>query len=91
MIENYNPPKNPFLDIIYQDDDILVFNKSAGLLSVPGRDPKHADSLQKRAQQKFPSALTVHRLDMDTSGLIIMAKNKAARRHLSIEFQERKV
>jgi tRNA pseudouridine32 synthase/23S rRNA pseudouridine746 synthase len=73
MIENYNPPEKPFLDIIYQDDDILLLNKPAGLLSVPGRDPKHRDSLQIRTRQKFPNARTVHRLDMDTSGLIINA------------------
>lgn len=91
MIENYNPPEKPFLDIIYQDDDILLLNKPAGLLSVPGRDPKHRDSLQIRAQQKFPNARTVHRLDMDTSGLIIMANNKSAHRHLSMAFQDRKV
>lgn len=91
MIENYNPPKNPFLDIIYQDDAILVFNKPAGLLSVPGRDPKHSDSLQIRAVEKFEDALIVHRLDMDTSGLIIMARGKQAHRQLSMDFQDRKV
>lgn len=91
MIENYNPPKKPYLDIIHQDDDILVFNKPAGLLSVPGRNPKHSDSLQMRALEKFEDALIVHRLDMDTSGLIIMARGKKAHRHLSIQFQDRKI
>ena len=91
MIENYNPSKIPFLNIIYHDDDILVLNKPSGLLSVPGREVKHHDSLQSRAIEKYPSALNVHRLDMDTSGIIIMALNKAAHRHLSIQFQERNV
>jgi len=91
MIENYNPSQNPFLDIIYQDEDILVLNKPAGLLSVPGREPKHNDSLQSRTQEKFKEALTVHRLDMDTSGIIIMAIGKEVHRNLSQQFQNRKV
>lgn len=87
----YNPPTEPFLDVIYQDDDILVLNKQAGLLTVPGKDPKHADCLETRAQKQFPDALTVHRLDMDTSGLIVMGLNKFAHRHLSLQFQNRNV
>ncbi|MCC3862026.1 pseudouridine synthase [Pseudemcibacter aquimaris] len=87
----YNPPSDPFLEVIYQDDDILVLNKQAGLLTVPGKDPKHADCLETRAQKEFPTALTVHRLDMDTSGLIVMGLNKFAHRHLSLQFQNRNV
>lgn len=90
MIENYLPPQSP-LDIIYKDDDIVVLNKPSGLLSVPGRDPKHHDCIQYRAQKEFKNALIVHRLDMDTSGIIVMALNKKAQRYLSIQFQERKV
>ena len=62
MIENYNPSQNPFLDIIYQDEDILVLNKPAGLLSVPGRDPKHNDSLQTRAKMKFTDWIWTRRV-----------------------------
>ncbi|MBT5186485.1 MAG: RNA pseudouridine synthase [Kordiimonadaceae bacterium] len=91
MIKNYNPPLIPFLDIIYSDADIVVLNKPSGLLSVPGRDPKHRDSLITRVQEENNSALIVHRLDMDTSGLIILALNKETHRHLSIQFQDRKV
>jgi tRNA pseudouridine32 synthase/23S rRNA pseudouridine746 synthase len=91
MILKYNPPLNPYINIIYSDEDIIVLNKPAGLLSVPGRDPKHKDSLMVRVQEKFNTALIVHRLDMDTSGLIIMALHKEAHRHLSIQFQDRKV
>ena len=86
----YSPPIEP-LNIIDQDDDILVLSKPAGLLSVPGRHPDHQDSLQNRVLQKFPSALLVHRLDMATSGLMIMALNKPAQSHLSRQFQQRKV
>ena len=87
----YNPPMEPFLDVIHQDDDVLVLNKPSGLLSVPGRRPEHQDSLQKRAQQQYASATTVHRLDMETSGLVVMALNKPAHVNLSRQFEQRQV
>lgn len=87
---NYQPPSSP-LDIIYQDRLLLVLNKPSGLLSVPGRLPQHRDSLQLRVQQQFPTALTVHRLDMETSGIIIMALNKEVQRDLNRQFAERRV
>lgn len=87
----YQPPMEPYLDVVYRDDDVLVLNKPSGLLSVPGRKPEHKDSLQSRAQAQFPTATTVHRLDMETSGLIVMALNKAAHVHLSRQFEQRLV
>jgi tRNA pseudouridine32 synthase/23S rRNA pseudouridine746 synthase len=87
----YQPPTEPYLDIVYQDDDVLVLNKPSGLLSVPGRRAEHKDSLQSRAQQAFPSATTVHRLDMETSGLLVMALHKASHVHLSRQFEQRRV
>ncbi|MEP1448300.1 MAG: RluA family pseudouridine synthase [Paraglaciecola sp.] len=86
---NYTPPTNPYLQIIAQDDDILVLNKPSGLLSVPGKAKEHADSLQTRVQRVFPCATVVHRLDMATSGLMIMALNKPAHRHISKQFELR--
>ena len=77
----------PYLEIVSQDDDILVLNKPSGLLSVPGK--KHADCLQTRVQRVFPTATVVHRLDMATSGLMVMALNKAAHRHISKQFELR--
>ena len=77
----------PYLDIVFQDDDILVLNKPSGLLSVPGKE--HADCLQARAQKVFPTATVVHRLDMATSGLMVMALNKPAHRHISKQFELR--
>ena len=59
-------------------------------LTVPGKDPLHADCLEKRAQRVFPTAKIVHRLDMATSGLICLALNKAAHSHVSRQFQDRK-
>ncbi len=85
----YAPPMTPMLDVIHEDDSLLVFNKPSGLLSVPGRLLEHKDSLQLRAQSQYPDALTVHRLDMETSGIIVMAKGKEAHRNLSRQFQDR--
>lgn len=81
----------PALDILYRDQDLLVLNKPAWLLSVPGRKPENQDSLALRAQYYFPSATVVHRLDCATSGIMVMALNKACERHLSIQFQKRQV
>jgi tRNA pseudouridine32 synthase/23S rRNA pseudouridine746 synthase len=86
-ILNYNPPLNPYMEIVFQDDDIVIFNKPSGLLSVPGKE--HADCLQARAQTAFPTATIVHRLDMATSGLMVMALNKPAHRHISKQFELR--
>lgn len=85
----YDPPPFPLLPIVYQDDDILVVNKPSGLLSVPGRRAAHQDSMATRAQRVFPTASVVHRLDMATSGLLILALNKAANSDLSRQFRER--
>lgn len=87
----YAPPETPYLTILYQDDDILVLDKPSGLLSVAGRLAIHKDSLQTRVQRVFPTSQVVHRLDMSTSGLMIMALNKASHRHLSRQFQDRKI
>ena len=82
---------DPYLDVVFKDDDILILNKQAGLLTVPGKDPKHADCLEARAQEKYPNALIVHRLDMDTSGLIVLGLSKFSHRHLSLQFQNKNV
>ncbi|WP_462179427.1 bifunctional tRNA pseudouridine(32) synthase/23S rRNA pseudouridine(746) synthase RluA [Pseudoalteromonas gelatinilytica] len=90
MLLNYNPPMTPYLSIVYQDDDLLIVNKPSGLLTVPGKDPKHADCLIARVNRVFPTAKIVHRLDMATSGIICLAMHKEAHRNLSIQFQDRK-
>lgn len=81
---------SPYLDIIYQDDDIVVLNKASGILSVPGRLPEHQDCLQNRVQRVLPTATVVHRLDMATSGIMIMALNKPAHVAISRQFEQRK-
>ena len=85
----YQPPMSPYLDIIYQDEDLVVLNKNSGLLSVPGRLPEHQDCLQHRVQRVLPTATIVHRLDMATSGIIILALNKAAHIAISRQFEQR--
>lgn len=69
----------------------MVVDKPSGLLSVPGRGPEKADCLISRAQDKFPSALIVHRLDMETSGLMVLALNSDVHRALSAQFEAREV
>ena len=79
------------LDIHYEDPDIYVINKPAGLLSVPGRGDDKYDSVQSRCQISAPAAMAAHRLDMATSGLLLIAKHKAAERHYKQEFAARRV
>lgn len=86
----YDPPMVPQLDILHADDQILVLNKPCGLLSVPGKAEAHKDCLEARAQAAFPNARIVHRLDMDTSGVLVMAMNPQAHRHLGLQFERRK-
>lgn len=86
----YAPPAGP-LKIVHQDEALVVLDKPSGLLSVPGRGPAHADSLASRVQAEFPDARIVHRLDMATSGLIVLARGAAMERALSIAFQKRQV
>lgn len=85
----YNPPTKPYLDIIYQDEDIVVLNKPSGLLSVPGREKKNWDSLALRILRVWPTACVVHRLDMATSGIIVLAMRKSAQSHMGRQFQQK--
>lgn len=85
----YRPPTEPWLDILYEDEDIIAINKPSGLLSNPGRDPLHYDSAWSRIKAVYPNAELVHRLDMSTSGLIVFGKHKVAECHLKMQFRER--
>ena len=85
----YNPPKDP-LSVVYKDDDLLVLSKPSGLLSVPGKAEDHQDSLETRARKEFPDALLVHRLDLETSGVFLMARNKDTQANLGKQFERRK-
>ena len=76
---------------IHEDEHLLVLDKPSGLLSVPGRGPDKQDCLSKRVQGRYPDALIVHRLDQDTSGLLLMARGIEAQRRLSKLFETRQV
>ncbi len=85
------PPDDTPLALVHADDSLLVFNKPAGLLSVPGRGDDKQDCLSARVQVHYPEALVVHRLDMATSGLMLMARNAAMQRALSALFATRQM
>ncbi|HMN56454.1 MAG TPA: pseudouridine synthase, partial [Ottowia sp.] len=83
----------PFDDewLVYEDAALLVLDKPAGLLAVPGRGADKADCLSARAQRRWPDARVVHRLDQATSGLMLLARSAAMQRALSQAFAERRV
>lgn len=84
----YDPPSGPLV-ILHEDAELIAVNKPAGLLSVPGRGPELADCLLSRVQAAFPQALLVHRLDRDTSGVMVFAASPHAQRHLGLQFERR--
>ncbi len=84
----YLPPTQE-LEVLHLDDDLIVVSKPSGLLSVPGKDPAHQDCLELRVKALHPNALLVHRLDMDTSGVMVFAGNPQAQRHLGLQFERR--
>ncbi len=86
----YAPPDTP-LDVLHADHQILLVAKPPGLLSVPGKGVHLADCLLARVQAAFPEALLVHRLDRDTSGVMIFALSAHAQRHLGLQFEKRQV
>ncbi|MEJ6403122.1 RluA family pseudouridine synthase [Yoonia sp. 2307UL14-13] len=85
---DYDPPTDP-LTILHDDHEVLLVDKPSGLLSVPGKGPGLADCLLTRVQASFPTALLVHRLDRDTSGVMIFALTPHAQRHLGLQFEKR--
>jgi tRNA pseudouridine32 synthase / 23S rRNA pseudouridine746 synthase len=85
------PKPNTTLAVVHADESLLVLNKPAGLLAVPGRGADKADCLSLRVQQHYTDALVVHRLDQATSGLMLMARGLAMQRSLGLLFETRKV
>lgn len=90
-MDSYTPPTEPWLVVLHEDRDLVVLDKPSGLLSVPGRQPGWEDSAQTRARQRWSRATAVHRLDMDTSGLLVLSLRKKAERALVAQFRERQV
>lgn len=89
VTSDYAPPQDPLV-ILHDDHEVVVVDKPAGLLSVPGKGEHLADCLIARVQRVFPTALLVHRLDRDTSGVMVFALTPLAQRHLSWQFEERR-
>ncbi|MCE9686798.1 RluA family pseudouridine synthase [Shewanella sp. AS16] len=89
QIFDYRPPAIPWLDLRYQDRDIIVINKPSGLLSNPGRAENTWDCALTRLQRLYPEAILVHRLDCATSGIMVFARNKRAESNLKTQFQDR--
>ena len=81
----------PALPLVYLDEHMLLVSKPAGLLAVPGRGEDKQDCLSARLQAQVPGALVVHRLDMATSGLMLMARSAAVQRTLSLAFEQRRI
>ncbi len=86
----YMPPQEKLV-IVYEDEDLVVIDKPAGLLSVPGRLPEHQDSAYLRVLAQYPQAKITHRLDMATSGILMFAKHRDAEVAVSKMFQARTV
>jgi tRNA pseudouridine32 synthase/23S rRNA pseudouridine746 synthase len=85
------PPCIDDVKILYQDDALLLIDKPSGLLSLSGKNPVNRDSVHHRLVQQFPTALMPHRLDFGTSGLLVIALNKAVAANLNRQFQLRTV
>ncbi len=83
--------QGPDIVVIHVDDALLVLEKPSGLLCVPGRGEEKQDCLSARTQVHFPDALVVHRLDMATSGLLLMARGATAQQELNHAFASRSV
>ncbi len=88
MTNTYAPPQDPLV-ILHDDHEVVLVDKPSGLLSVPGKGEHLADCLITRVQAVYPQALLVHRLDRDTSGVMIFALTPHAQRHLGLQFEKR--
>ncbi|MDB5492017.1 MAG: yabO [Micavibrio sp.] len=84
----YNPPQDP-LAVLYEDAEIVIVNKPSGLLHVPGKDPRLFDCLEYRARKVWPGISIIHRLDLDTSGVVVMGLNKKAHANVAMQFEKR--
>lgn len=85
------PPCHDEIEILYQDEHLLLINKPSGLLSLSGKNPQNLDSVHHRLVKIFPGCTLVHRLDFGTSGLMVIARNKAINAALCQQFSQRAV
>ena len=85
------PPCHDQIEILYQDESLVLINKPTGLLSLSGKNPQNLDSVHHRLVQQFPGCTLIHRLDFGTSGLMVIARNKAINAALCQQFSQRTV
>lgn len=85
------PPCHDEIELLWQDEHLVLINKPAGLLSLSGKNPQNLDSVHHRLVQIFPGCTLVHRLDFGTSGLMVVARNKAINAALCHQFSQRTV
>ena len=85
----YDPPTDPWINVVHEEADFVIVDKPSGLLSVPGKDPALSDCLQRRAEARWPTAGMIHRLDKDTSGVMVLALNKRAHAKIAMQFEKR--
>ncbi|ETT01501.1 MULTISPECIES: RluA family pseudouridine synthase [Providencia] len=85
------PPCHDDIEIIEQDEHLIIINKPSGLLSLSGKNPQNLDSVHYRLVQLFPECTLVHRLDFGTSGVMVVARNKAINAELCRQFSQRTV
>ena len=90
LMTEYRPPEGP-LAVLHADDDLVFVDKASGLLSVPGKPADHWDCLEHRVRQAYAQALLIHRLDMETSGVMVFALNPRAQRIINGQFERRVV
>ncbi|MEQ9314616.1 MAG: pseudouridine synthase, partial [Henriciella sp.] len=88
---DYNPDPGMKIETVFSDNDLLIANKPSGLLSVPGRGAEKSVCLTSLLETDHGAVRAVHRLDMDTSGLIVLARNDSVHRALSRAFERRQV
>ncbi|MEM0945734.1 MAG: pseudouridine synthase, partial [Pseudomonadota bacterium] len=88
LIEVYRPPQEP-LRVLHRDGELLLVSKPSGLLSVPGKPAAHGDCLEARVKAAYPQALLIHRLDLETSGVMVFAMNPRAQRLINGQFERR--
>ena len=90
LMTSYEPPEEP-LHVLHHDAELVFVDKPCGLLSVPGKPAEHWDCLEHRVRLAFPDALLIHRLDMETSGVMVFARTPEAQRRLNRQFEKRAV
>ena len=85
------PPCHDEIETLYRDEHLVLINKPSGLLSLSGKNPQNLDSVHHRLVQIYPGCTLVHRLDFGTSGLMVVARNKAINAALCQQFSQRTV